>query len=91
MYSKPFCTQLQNAFVPLPSEAYVYTPLFYETCINHDFVHVVRVDGVRLSLNCRHHLQVREAQWNVIYRGGPKNSDRNLSTCDFVHYKFHME
>jgi hypothetical protein len=28
--------------------------------------------------------------WNVIDKGKLKNSDKNLSQCDFIHHKTHM-
>jgi hypothetical protein len=32
-----------------------------------------------------------QPRWNDIDRGKPKNSERNLSQCHFVHHKFHMD
>jgi hypothetical protein len=32
-----------------------------------------------------------EQQWNSIDRGKPKNSEKNLSQCHFVHNKFYMD
>jgi hypothetical protein len=32
-----------------------------------------------------------ERRWNVIDRGKPKNSDKNLSQCHFDHQKSHMD
>jgi hypothetical protein len=32
-----------------------------------------------------------EPRWNYIDRGKPKNSEKNLSQCHFVHHKLHMD
>jgi hypothetical protein len=35
--------------------------------------------------------QVMEHRWNEIDRGKPKYSEKNLSQCNFVHHKSHMD
>jgi hypothetical protein len=35
--------------------------------------------------------EYRVSWWNDIDRGIPKNSERNLSQCQFVHHKSHMD
>jgi hypothetical protein len=32
-----------------------------------------------------------EARWNYIDRRKPKNSEKNLSQCHFVNFKFHVD
>jgi hypothetical protein len=32
-----------------------------------------------------------ELRWNDTVRGNPKNSEKNLSLCHFVHHKFHTD
>jgi hypothetical protein len=60
---------------------------------------VVHVDGVRLCLWTAatngpivhppgNTYEYGEPRWNDIDRGKPKNSEKNLSQCHFVHHKF---
>jgi hypothetical protein len=35
--------------------------------------------------------QIMEHRWNVIYRGKPEYSGKNLYQCNFVHHKSHMD
>jgi hypothetical protein len=36
-------------------------------------------------------MRVGERPWNYIDRGNPKNSEKTLSQCHFVHHKSHMD
>jgi hypothetical protein len=62
--------------------------------------HLVRFDGVRLCLQTVVtngpivHLpgdEYGEPRWNYIDRGKPKNSEKILLQCHFVHHKIHMD
>jgi hypothetical protein len=53
---------------------------------------------MRLSLNCSYQLFILqmiydygELWWNDSDRRKPKNSEKNLAQCFFVHHKFHMD
>jgi hypothetical protein len=62
---------------------------------------VVHVDGVRLCLwtaatngpviHLSDDIWVWRATVEWYWQGKPKNSERNLSQCHFVHHKFHMD
>jgi hypothetical protein len=36
-------------------------------------------------------VRVMEHRWNKIYRGKPKYSGKNLTQCNFVHHKPHVD